>query len=113
MWDDSKDNTALTGDLFAYVRNSVNNRGGGKTPGEIMIFVIEGTSSPEERLESWSENVGQRDRNVVQLNSTPLFKGTMVEWKTYMGYKERYCVQGTMTLTYQKIKQYIKDKKIQ
>ena len=112
MWDDSKYNTAIPGDIFAYVENSVNNKSGGKTDGAISIYLIEDISSPKDRLESWSNNVGQQDRNVIKLGSNPLFEGTMTEWKMYMKYSERYCIQGTIVLSHEKVKQYIEDKKI-
>lgn len=107
VWDDSKLNYALKGDLFAYVENSVKGRDGQKTYGWIQVFIILNVCSPKERLPSWSDNVGQSDRNVIELSQEPIYTGTMVEWKEHMGYAERYCVQGTIHLNYPKISDYI------
>ena len=106
VWDDSKKNKAVKGDLFAYVENSVKGRDGQKTQGWIHVFVILNVFPPTKRLPSWSDNVGQGDRNVVELSQEPIYTGTMVEWKEHMGYAERFCVQGTIHLYYPKISDY-------
>ena len=106
VWDDSKQNCASKGDLFAYVENSVKLKGDQKSKGWIDVFVIKDVYSPEHRLPSWSDNVGQGDRNVVELSSEPIYSGTMVEWKEQLGYAERYCVQGTIHLSNNKISGY-------
>lgn len=59
------------------------------------------------RLPSWSNNVGQGDRNVVELSAEPIYSGTMIEWKEQLGYAERYCVQGTIHLSNNKISGYL------
>ena len=58
VWDDSRFNLSRPGDLFAFWMY-------GK---QVCIHVIEEVASPYERLPSWSANVGQGDRNVVQLS---------------------------------------------
>ena len=107
VWDDSKQNCASKGDLFAYVENTVKLKDGQKSKGWIEVFVIKDVYSPEHRLPSWSNNVGQGDRNVVELSAEPIYSGTMVEWKEQLGYKERYCVQGTIHLSNNKISGYL------
>jgi hypothetical protein len=106
VWDDSKWNCASKGDLFAYVENSVKLKDG-KSKGFIEVFVIKDVHSPEYRLPTWSDNVGQGDRNVVELSEEPIYSGTMVEWKEQLGYAERYCVQGTIHLSNNKISGYL------
>ena len=107
VWDDSKQNGASKGDLFAYVENSVKLKDDQKSNGFIEVFVIKEVYSPEYRLPLWSENVGQGDRNVVELSAEPIYSGTMVEWKEQLGYVERYCVQGTIHLSNNKILGYL------
>tara|TARA_B110000208_G_C11557467_1_gene354025 strand:- start:111 stop:551 length:441 start_codon:yes stop_codon:yes gene_type:complete len=112
MWDDSKSCHAVEGDLFAFIENSVkiSPKSDAKTDGKIEIFRINAIHSPDERLPTWSNNVGQTDRNVVELSDTPLYEGTMIEWRSYMGYKETFKVQGTMNIDGQKLRKYIHDK---
>ena len=107
VWDDSKQNSASKGDLFAYVENSVKMRDDQKTEGRIEVFVIKDVYSPTYRLPTWSDNVGQGDRNVVELSSEPIYVGSMVEWKEQLGYAERYCVQGTIHLSHNKVSGYL------
>ena len=59
VWDDSKFNQSRKGDLFGFWMYKEH----------VRIHVIEGVSKPHERLPSWSTNVGQGDRNVVQLST--------------------------------------------
>jgi len=115
MWDDSRYCHAIQGDLFAYIENSVklrNNDTSGemKTPGKIMIYIILDVHSPSKRLPSWSCNVGQGDRNVLELTDKPIYEGTAIEWKNYLGYKENYNVQGTIHIDNSKLISYIRDK---
>ena len=112
VWDDSKSCHAVQGDLFAFVENSVkiSSGSGAKTEGKIEVFLIKEVHTSEKRLPTWSKNVGQTDRNVVELSDTPIYEGTMVEWRTYMGYSENFNVQGTMNIDGHKLRQYIHDK---
>ena len=107
VWDDSKQNHAEAGDLFAYVENSRKLGENQKTQGWIEVYVIQAVHSPACRLPTWSGNVGQGNRNVVELSSEPIYKGSMVEWKAILGYAERYCVQGTIHLKHERIKEYL------
>lgn len=107
VWDDSKQNHAEAGDLFAYVENSRKVGENQKSKGWIEVYVIQAVHSPASRLPTWSVNVGQGNRNVVELSSEPIYKGSMVEWKAILGYSERYCVQGTIHLKHERIKEYL------
>ena len=66
MWDDSKYNKSNIGDLFGFW---FCNHG-------VYIHTIEDILSPSDRLESWSKNIGQNNRNVVILSNTNCF----IEW---------------------------------
>jgi hypothetical protein len=68
-WDDSKYNKAQPGQYFAFMFY-------GK---KVIIHKILSVKPPSERLPSWSSNVGQGDRNVVEL-SGPLKELTWEEW---------------------------------
>ena len=59
VWDDSRFNQSTPGDLFGFW----------KYKDQVLIHVVEKVSSPTDRLPSWSSNVGQEDRNVVQLSA--------------------------------------------
>lgn len=102
-WDDSKENNAVPGDLFGYVENCLNIAPGMKTPGHIEIFIILNIYSSKFRLPQWSENVGQGDRNVVELSKEPIFKGTFKDFKDSLGYSDRYNLQGTRYIPYKKL----------
>ena len=78
-WDDSKYNNTLRGDFFAFYLTESKQRPSGK----FVIHQVEEIKSSRHRLSSWSNNVGQGDRNVLEL-SAPLFELTIEEWK-YMG----------------------------
>ena len=65
--------------------------------------------SPSKRLPSWSCNVGQSDRNVLELTDKPIYEGTAIEWKKYLGYKDNYNVQGTIHIGNSKLISYIHD----
>jgi len=58
----------------------------------------------------WSCNVSQSDRNVLELTDKPIYEGTAIEWKNYLGYKENYNVQGTIHIDNSKLISYIYDK---
>lgn len=107
VWDDSKQNHAEKGDLFAYVENSRKISETQKSQGWIEVYVIQAVHPPTCRLPTWSGNVGQGNRNVVELSPKPIYTGSMVEWKAILGYAERYCVQGTIHLKHERIKCYL------
>jgi hypothetical protein len=82
MWDDTKWNKAQIGEWFGFVQN-----------GRMVTFrIVESIHPVEERLPSWSSNVGQGDRQVLYLG--PIVR-TMIweDWVFYGGPKK---VQGTM-----------------
>jgi len=59
VWDDSRFNQSTPGDLFGFWKYN----------DQVLIHVVEKVSSPTDRLPTWSTNVGQVDRNVVQLSA--------------------------------------------
>jgi len=70
VWDDSKFNQSKKGDLFGFWMYKEH----------VRIHVIEGVSKPHERLPSWSTNVGQGDRNVVQLSTD----NVVIPWEIWI-----------------------------
>ena len=106
VWDDSRYNKAEKGDYFAYAENRIM-MGEKLTDGIIHIYLIKAIGKPENRLPSWSKNVGQGDRNVLELTSEPIYKGNLREWIHLLGYKDNYKVQGTIHVKYDRIETYI------
>jgi hypothetical protein len=85
MWDDSKFNKSkeIT-TLFAFVFNN-----------ECVRFhLILQVLSPENRLPSWSRNVGHGDRNVLEL-SNMIYE---MDWNTWLKLGGHKKVQGTTRL---------------
>lgn len=95
LWDDSKENLSKKGDLFGFVFNCLHVRENVKTKGFIEIFEIINVYGPESRLSSWSDNVGQGNRNVVLLSDKPIFIGDFKSFKDCMNYSDNYNLQGT------------------
>jgi hypothetical protein len=58
VWDDSRFNKTQQGDLFGFWFYEQ----------YVKVHVVQNVTSPSTRLESWSDNVGQEDRNVVTLS---------------------------------------------
>jgi hypothetical protein len=84
LWDDSPANRARWGDIFAFIHNGYH----------VTFHRIEGYSLPTERLPSWSDNVGQGNRNVVYLS----FETVTLPWDQWLelgGWKK---AQGTQTM---------------
>ena len=82
MWDDAKNNpTKKLGGLFGFVHN-------GK---KVEIHIITNIYKPDERLLSWSDNVGQGDRNVLILTKKLL----EINWKKWISLGCPKKVQGT------------------
>ena len=69
-WDDSRYNKAKIGDYFAFYFHGM----------RVVIHKILDVKPPSARLPSWSKNVGQGDRNVLEL-SHPLLEITWIEWQ--------------------------------
>lgn len=68
-WDDSKKNTAKPGDFFAFYFYG----------NKVILHKIIDTKPPSQRFPSWYKNIGQQDRNVLEL-SEPLKEFTWDEW---------------------------------
>jgi hypothetical protein len=69
-WDDSRYNKAKIGEYFAFYFHGM----------RVVIHKIMDVKPPSQRLPSWSKNVGQGDRNVLEL-SEPLIEISWVEWQ--------------------------------
>ena len=85
-WDDSEHNKALKGELFAFYFPKTK-----KYSGKVIIHRIISVKNPSERLPSWSLNIGQNKRNVLELTN-PLEEFTMDEWIKINGLMKQ---QGT------------------
>lgn len=106
VWDDTKSNTAVVGDYFGYVVNQKKLSSDLKTDGLIEIYKIIEINRPSERLPSWSDNVGQGDRNVVVLSSKCFYKGTLREFKKTVDYSPNWHSQGTTCVNAGKVLTY-------
>ncbi len=82
-WDDSRYNKAKPKEYFAFLFYE----------NKVVIHQILEIKPPSERLESWSSNVGQTNRNVLEL-SLPLKELTWNEWIMNDGPQSK---QGTYT----------------
>lgn len=72
MWDDAKGNpTKKPGGLFGFVFDNL----------YVDIHLVEEIVGLEERLPSWSRNVGHSDRQVLYL-SPSIFRISWNDWKT-------------------------------
>ena len=70
LWDDSRFNRSEVGDRFGFWM--YNN--------QVRIHVVEVVSDPTNRLPSWSHNVGQGSRNVVQLSD----RCVIISWSKWL-----------------------------
>lgn len=82
-WDDSRFNKAKPSEYFAFYFHGA----------RVVIHKIESVQPPSCRLPSWSRNVGQGDRNVVEL-SDPLKEIGWTEWQLLNGPESK---MGTYT----------------
>ena len=82
MWDDTPFNRAQEGDVFAFVRNNT----------DVTFRKILGVHSTKERLDSWSKNVGQGNRQVLSLGP----ELATWSWGVWMDQGGACRVQGTM-----------------
>jgi hypothetical protein len=73
-WDDSRYNKARKGELFAFYFHGI----------RVVIHEIIDVKPPSCRLPSWSKNIGQGDRNVLEL-SVPLKEISWIEWQLVNG----------------------------
>ena len=70
VWDDASGNpTRKPGGLFAFVKNGIC----------AEFYMVVKISDAKDRIESWSDNVGQGDRNVLTL-SPMLYSMNWQEW---------------------------------
>ena len=82
VWDDTPYNRAKEGDVFAFVRNNT----------DVTFRMILETHPPEERLASWSKNVGQGNRRVLSLGP----ELATWSWGAWIDQGGARRVQGTM-----------------
>jgi hypothetical protein len=80
MWDDSKFNNSKIGDYFGFFLVESKTRKKGK----VIIHKIYDIKNPKYRLKSWSDNIGQTDRNVLIL-SPEIIEIPMDIWKKLGG----------------------------
>lgn len=82
-WDDSRYNKAKENEYFAFYFHGL----------RVVIHKILAVKPPSCRLSSWSKNVGQGDRNVLEL-SEPLREIGWVDWQLINGPESK---MGTYT----------------
>jgi hypothetical protein len=82
-WDDSKYNKAKENEFFGFYFHGI----------RIVVHKIICVKPPSARLPSWSKNVGQGDRNVLEL-SEPLKEIGWTEWQLLNGPESK---MGTYT----------------
>ena len=82
-WDADKGNTSQTGELFAFRNNNTET---------VAIHKILAVKDPSERLVSWGKNIGQGDRNVLEL-SAPLVTLPTTAWVNLGGSNGRLGTQ--------------------
>jgi len=90
-WDDGPQNKANEGDIFIFWNYDGKGKGGPGNPwagGTFIFHKVISVRNPNERLPSWSANVGQSHRNVLEL-SPPKFELTYDEMIKY-GAKPQY-----------------------
>ena len=84
-WDDSRYNKAKIEEYFAFYFHGM----------RVVLHKILDIKPPSARLPSWSRNVGQGDRNVLEL-SHPMLEITWIEWQLMNGPESK---MGTYTTT--------------
>jgi len=70
MWDDSRFNKSKVGDILLVWHHGVG----------VSCHKITGVKLPSERLSTWSGNVGQTDRNVIEIGSA----FTTIPWHIWL-----------------------------
>ena len=96
-WDDSRHNTSVIGDLFGFWHHK----------NSVEIHVIEGVHSPLQRLATWSNNVGQGDRNVIIL-SPMICKIPWTTWENILGGASRGMGTSPVKKNLDKILEYLR-----
>lgn len=94
-WDDSKYKKAKPGQYFAFMFYGI----------KVIIHQIVSVKPPTERLPSWSLNVGQTDRNVLEL-SLPLKEFTWNEWLQNDGPEAHLGTYTTKDLSKNRVRLY-------
>jgi hypothetical protein len=94
-WDDSKYNNAKIKEYFVFLFYG----------NKVIIHQILDIKPPSERLDSWSENVGQTNRQVLEL-SMPLKELTWEEWIMNDGPQGKQCTYTTKNLNKTRPKLY-------
>jgi hypothetical protein len=84
-WDDSHLNKACTGEYFGFYFYGI----------KVVIHKITAVKSANERLPSWSDNVGQGDRKVLEL-SEPI---EVIDWDTWISIGGARRCMGTYRTT--------------
>jgi hypothetical protein len=93
-WDDATKNKSIEGDIFIFWDYDGNGKGGRGNPwggGKFIFHQIIGVKHPAHRLATWTNNVGQGHRNVLELS--PPFLTLTYEEMIQHGTKLQY--QGT------------------
>ena len=86
LWDDSSHNKSVPGDYFIYSNFHKNT---------VRVYKILDSLSPQNRLSTWSDNVGHQGRNVIILSSTCYYTGTLDEFISIIGYSPNWHANGT------------------
>lgn len=94
-WDDSRYNKAKPGELFAFYFHGM----------RVVIHKILAVKPPSERLPSWSKNVGQGDRNVLEL-SAPITEISWSEWQLIGGPESKMGTYTTGDLSCERLNLY-------
>lgn len=84
-WDDSQYNTARVGEYFGFYFYGI----------KVIIHKIIGVKDASERLPSWSDNVGQSNRKVLELSDS-LFE---IDWSTWISIGGAKRCMGTYKTT--------------
>ena len=99
MWDDAKGNpTKVPGGAFGFVHNGR----------RVEIHMVTKVCSTKDRLVSWSNNVGQTDRNVLYLTPRLL----VIDWSMWISLGCPSKVQGTSRVVsaHDNLSAYLHDK---
>jgi len=95
MWDDTKFNKQKKDGIFIFLFNRTKNN-----YGKVQIHKVEEVLSPNNRLNTWSLNVGQTNRNVLYLSRSFL----EINWDKWLEIGGTKKVQGTQHINKNKNK---------
>tara|TARA_B110000902_G_C14062850_1_gene496202 strand:- start:89 stop:766 length:678 start_codon:yes stop_codon:yes gene_type:complete len=84
MWDDSSTNKSIVGDVFATIFNS----------DKVDFYIITKILSSNDRLDSWTNNVGQTNRQVLYISSLN-YSMKWDQWIDISNYSSSFKCQGT------------------